>query len=108
MEEAMLASIDAGSAADNLGLLARCNRTVASAGRLGSLVVLSLRGSGHSNAPVLLQLPDAPSELLLENETLDELFKVLRRLQLGKDLVSLNKLSLFFWSPSFVGQDLSC
>lgn len=106
MQEAMLAGIDARTAANDLGLLARSDRAVAGAGRLGRLVVLCLRGSGHSNTPVLLQLSNTTAKLLLENESLDEVLKVLRSLQLCEHLVSLHQLSLFLWSPSLVRQDL--
>lgn len=39
-------------------------------------------------------------------QAFNEHLKVLRRLQLCKDLVSIDKLSLLFWSFPLIGQDL--
>lgn len=108
MEEAVLAGVDAGSTANDLGLLARLHWPVASARRLGSLVVLGLGCSGDADAAVLLQLANASAQLHLKDKALDESLKVLRSLQLGKHLVSLDELALLLWPLALVCENLIC
>lgn len=104
--ESVLAGIDTGASAHNLSLLPRLNGAVTSTGSLGGIIVLGLGASRDPDTAVLLQLGYPSAQLLLVNETLNKRLKVLRSLQLGKDLVSSNQLALVLWPLAVVGEYL--